>query len=195
MLGKHDSCRRTLVGDHLRGSIQEVILPTRVIDLLGDLRPKLLESNGHKGTFVPLSYCWGTRFGRLDYILTKVNHTEFNDRLPLDRCFKTVLDAFDVAKCLQLRYIWIDALCIVQDDNEDWEREAASMSRIYQTAVLTIAVLGNRDSETGFLDRTGGAAKVYLPWSEKLGAEMKENLSVLGPNSICQSRPTTLKST
>lgn len=37
------------------------------------------------------------------------------------------------------RYIWIDSLCIVQDDAEDWEREAAKMALIFEAAYLTIA--------------------------------------------------------
>jgi Heterokaryon incompatibility protein (HET) len=48
-------------------------------------------------------------------------------------------DAVRVTKTLGLRYLWIDRLCIVQDDEEDWARESSQMCNIYEGAVLTIS--------------------------------------------------------
>ena len=64
---------------------------------------------------------------------------------------KTFQDAITVTRYLGFHYIWIDSLCIVQDDNEDWARESAKMSSIYANAVLTIAASAAADDTYGFL--------------------------------------------
>jgi hypothetical protein len=56
-----------------------------------------------------------------------------------------------IARYLDFDYIWIDCLCIVQDDREDWNREAASMADVYSEAVLTIAASRSRDCSDSFL--------------------------------------------
>lgn len=50
---------------------------------------------------------------------------------------------------LGFRYIWIDSLCIVQDDAEDWEIQASLMSEIYQDAVLTLAATSSSGDNEG----------------------------------------------
>jgi len=49
------------------------------------------------------------------------------------------LDAILITKRLKQRYLWIDSLCIIQDSNDDWQREAANMGNIYKNSVFTIA--------------------------------------------------------
>ncbi|KAL6874826.1 heterokaryon incompatibility domain-containing protein [Trichoderma novae-zelandiae] len=48
-------------------------------------------------------------------------------------------DVVLVLRRLGIEYVWIDSLCIVQDDKEDWRREAAEMALIYTNAELTVA--------------------------------------------------------
>jgi hypothetical protein len=48
-------------------------------------------------------------------------------------------DAILVARRLHIRYLWIDSLCIIQDDEKDWQTESAKMASIYKDALLTIA--------------------------------------------------------
>ena len=47
-----------------------------------------------------------------------------------------------IARALDIRYLWIDSLCIVQDDPADWEAEAARMKDFYAEILFTIACLG-----------------------------------------------------
>lgn len=49
-------------------------------------------------------------------------------------------------------YIWVDSLCIIQDDRVDWEREAAKMGSVYENALLTIAATDARDANYSLLD-------------------------------------------
>lgn len=63
---------------------------------------------------------------------------------------RTFQDAIDITRKLGLKYIWIDSLCIVQDDREDWRRESVQMAAIYGKSYLNIAATDTWDSHQGF---------------------------------------------
>src|SRR5262245_51062482 len=66
----------------------------------------------------------------------------------------TLRDAVIATRKLGVRYLWIDALCIVQDDLYEWEQEAPEMGRIYQNSFCTLAAPGSDSSANGlFLSR------------------------------------------
>lgn len=71
--------------------------------------------------------------------------------MPWDEIPKTFKDAIIVARFLQLRFLWIDSLCIVQDDLNDWAKESSKMSHIYANATITIAAAAAADDMRGFL--------------------------------------------
>ena len=48
-----------------------------------------------------------------------------------------------------LRYIWIDALCTVQDSKEDWLRESAMMLDVHSASLFTLAATASADNEGG----------------------------------------------
>ena len=52
---------------------------------------------------------------------------------------------------LGVEYLWIDSLCIIQDDRNDWEIESAKMADVYSHAYLTIAATGSSTSSGGCL--------------------------------------------
>jgi hypothetical protein len=69
---------------------------------------------------------------------------------------RTFQDAIAMTRKLGVRYMWIDSLCICQDDVKDWERESARMAAVYSNAYLTIAATGSSDAGGGlFFDRPG----------------------------------------
>jgi Heterokaryon incompatibility protein (HET) len=53
------------------------------------------------------------------------------------------------AQRFHLEYLWIDSLCILQDDKIDWQRESANMARVYQNSYLTIAATRSADGMGG----------------------------------------------
>lgn len=55
----------------------------------------------------------------------------------------------NLVRALGCRYVWIDSLCIVQDDGEDWVEESANMSDIYNKAALNIAATLTRSALAG----------------------------------------------
>ncbi|KAI0420615.1 hypothetical protein F5X98DRAFT_371588 [Xylaria grammica] len=61
------------------------------------------------------------------------------------------VDVIVVARGIGVKYVWIDSLCIIQDDIKDWETEAAKMGSIYEGALLVIAATAASDSTGGCL--------------------------------------------
>jgi hypothetical protein len=124
--------------------------PARLLDLgvaadeNGDLQ--LCEGQKEIAPYVTLSHCWGscqplrTTKANLDLHLQKIR---FSD-LP-----KTFQDAVVICRGLGIRYAWIDSLCIIQDDDEDWQIQSANMASIYEGSVLTIAASSARDGTEG----------------------------------------------
>jgi hypothetical protein len=62
-------------------------------------------------------------------------------------------DLITLSRELGIRYLWIDALCIIQDDETDWRKEAALMKDVYANAYLTVAASSIESPHEGFLHR------------------------------------------
>ncbi|OMP87675.1 hypothetical protein BK809_0007762 [Diplodia seriata] len=60
--------------------------------------------------------------------------------------------AVRVARFMSIRYLWIDALCIIQDDPLDWDDQAAKMCAVYACATLVLAADGARDPTCGLFN-------------------------------------------
>ena len=99
--------------------------------------------------YVALSYVWGEGKAyttKLSNIMLHRNHGGLEKNLEeLPRVFH---DAFNLVRCLGVRYIWIDSLCIVQDSNRSWGLNSRVMDLIYGNAVLTICAADGLDSST-----------------------------------------------
>jgi hypothetical protein len=115
--------------------------PTRLLDLrklkdTGLIRIVLGETVSRHRTYMTLSHCWGGVYPETLRTLTDQDReTGFHCRkLP-----PTFLDACLVACELGCSYIWIDALCILQDNKEDWLRESPRMTEVFTRSELTIA--------------------------------------------------------
>jgi hypothetical protein len=76
--------------------------------------------------------------------------------LPLENLCATFRDALLVTRALNHSYLWIDSLCIIQDDPEDWARESALMADVYGNSALNIAATQAKDGNGGlFVNRDG----------------------------------------
>jgi Heterokaryon incompatibility protein (HET) len=93
-----------------------------------------------------LSYCWG---GRYDAMLTSVTLDGYQSVIPVNSLPKTLQDAIHITQWFDIRFIWIDSLCILQDSVADWECEAKTMSEVYRHSHLTIAALKAERSDLG----------------------------------------------
>lgn len=88
------------------------------------------------------------------YVLTKATLEEKCSALDLSRLPKTIIDAIEVTQRLGFTYLWVDALCIVQDAGEDMKDEIAVMGTIYRDSALTIIAANATSSTEGFLSVT-----------------------------------------
>lgn len=109
---------------------------------------------GDHPRYVALSYCWGDTQSE-QVKTTKANLQHRHDATNLSEFPQTIKDAIQVCRSLGFHYIWIDALCIVQDNDREIASEIAKMGSIYQGAALTIGAASAANSTEGFLqDRT-----------------------------------------
>lgn len=125
--------------------------PTRIIDL-GLLQERwkicvrLTNESDVNMIYVTLSHCWGNA-GKC--VLNHNTYDELFAGIPADKLPPTFADAVRICRRLNQRYLWIDALCIIQDDPADWSHEARQMSTVYQNSLFTIAALTAKDSLEG----------------------------------------------
>ena len=130
-------------------------LPTRVLDLGPSdtcSEVKLLITSGAKFPYIALSYCWGNAENMIK--TTKSSITEYIKEIPWVSLPKTFQDAIHLTRALKIRYIWIDSLCIQQDDLQDWERESTNMAAVYSNSYLTIAATAGSNPHAGlFVER------------------------------------------
>ncbi|EGU74429.1 hypothetical protein FOPG_09890 [Fusarium oxysporum f. sp. conglutinans race 2 54008] len=120
--------------------------------------------------YICLSYVWGT--GSQTQYTTKTRDQLSkpgglgNAELP-----QTILDAIKVTKELCIRYIWIDALCITQDDKDDKARIISNMGTIYANAVLSIMASSN-------VNPTDGLPGVGIPRSQEQSIEKLQGITL-----------------
>ncbi|KHE81757.1 hypothetical protein GE21DRAFT_5107, partial [Neurospora crassa] len=131
-------------------------MPTRVIDVGDQTLPAakrvtrivLTKDLKQPQPYTALSYCWGSG---TQAMLNDTNLADFLKLLPESRLSKTHVEAIDLTRLLGIRYLWIDALCIIQKNQKDWEAESKRMSSVYGNAELTIIAGRSPDSGLGFL--------------------------------------------
>lgn len=130
-------------------------IPTRLIDLRGK-HPKLCLGSTIKKNdlqYATLSHCWGAPEKKYQ-TLTKSTLINYLTKIEMEDLPKTFHDAIKVCVGLKIRYIWIDSLCIIQDDKEDWRRESVTMIDVYGSCLLNIAASSSIDGSQGcFFDR------------------------------------------
>ncbi|KAI1466428.1 HET-domain-containing protein [Daldinia caldariorum] len=95
-----------------------------------------------------LSHCWG---GGKPLSLTKSTLHDLKERIDFSKLPATFQDAITVTQELGLVYVWIDSLCIVQDDKTDWEKEAALMGSVYSRAFIVISGASSPNPSTPYL--------------------------------------------
>ncbi|KAJ2891510.1 hypothetical protein MKZ38_000275 [Zalerion maritima] len=136
--------------------------PTRLLDLSGG-KVRLVQtvSSTHKYSYVALSYCWGPPDKASQQLTTtKSSLSKRQDGIELAECTEVVRDAIETTTALSIPYLWIDALCIIQDSPEDWNFEASKMGDVYANAELTVCSLASSNCRQGFLSKTRKTAKV-----------------------------------
>ncbi|KAK5997628.1 hypothetical protein PT974_02992 [Cladobotryum mycophilum] len=139
-------------------------LPKRVLevtlDAQGNTATRLVQDLDLREKYACLSHRWGP--STLLCRTTKETLEAHLLSVPWSKLPKSFQDAATVTYQLGIKYIWIDSLCIVQDDTADWLDQAAQMCDIYSNAYVTLAAAWSDDSATG-LFRTSTAYTIKPP--------------------------------
>lgn len=141
-------------------------LPTRVIEVNPETwKARLLEASGKTGKYLTLSHRWGQS---QPIRTTRANVARHRSEIPRSGLPRTFKDAMRLAIALGVSYIWIDSLCIIQDDADDWNQEAVKMAQYYGNSYVTIAATVSENANGGlFQDVT--CKEVKFAWSGSRG--------------------------
>jgi hypothetical protein len=77
------------------------------------------------------------------------NYSTYLEAIDLSDLPKTFRDAVEVARKLEVPYLWIDSLCIVQDSATDWASESSKMNDVYKNSYLNLAAAASLDANGG----------------------------------------------
>jgi len=152
-----ESCIRECDAHHSSSCTRNVTaFPRRVIDvgipeIFPDVRLQLWDDTSQEDSYIALSYCWGTGSGCHQLTTTSNTFEKHRARINLFDLSKTLQDAVSITRKLGQRYLWVDALCIIQDSDEDKQGEMAIMGEIYSSAYLTISAVSAAGCDKGFL--------------------------------------------
>jgi hypothetical protein len=171
-LDNHESCNKL----HARSGENKGWLPARLVKIISNADGvpeiiKVVETNTcdcppPNIEYATLSYCWGRQ------AFTKLLRSNIDSMtttgMPVRDLPATFQDAITVTTRLGLEYIWIDALCIIQLDAEDWSLHSVTMAKVYSYSTITLAAAASSDAHGGlFRERNPTAingAKINLKW-------------------------------
>ncbi|KAF5550392.1 hypothetical protein FNAPI_7727 [Fusarium napiforme] len=153
-------------------------LPARLVKIIPSANGvpetiKVVETSANDDILPPnikyatLSYCWGRQ------AFTKLLRSNIDSMtttgMPAKDLPATFRDAIAITNRLRLEYIWIDALCIIQLDAEDWSLHSVTMAKVYSYSAITLAAAASSDAHGGlFRQRSSlgiNGAKVNLKWT------------------------------
>ncbi|KAJ8112154.1 hypothetical protein OPT61_g5416 [Boeremia exigua] len=117
-------------------------IPTRLLDISGppETPVRVIETANTtvQGQYCSLSHCWG----KPDFVQLRDNNRKsfMTDGVPWNMLTNNFKQAIEIARFLDIGYIWIDSLCIIQGSAEDWVREASKMHLVYRNSYCNIAI-------------------------------------------------------
>jgi hypothetical protein len=113
------------------------------------LEVRLIETGGMTtAKYCALSHCWGP-VDKQPLRTTRTTCPCHLHGIPLHQLPKTFKESILLTRSLNIKYIWIDSLCIIQDDAADWHFEAGKMADVYRNATLVISASDAKDSTEG----------------------------------------------
>lgn len=78
--------------------------------------------------YVALNYCWGPT---QNFKLQKSTRQALSSGVAIEILPRIMQDAIHFTQSINLDWLWVDSLCIIQDSQEDWNREVLNMRRVY----------------------------------------------------------------
>jgi len=169
-------------------------VPHRLLDLSGEGSVRLLVDPTKSASYVCLSYCWGS--DTRDIVQTTTDNFKAHCHgILISSLAQTIQDAIVVCRALEVMYLWVDGLCIIQGDGEDFKKESSQMADIYRNCLFTIAAKEPDSCKKGFLRPQrhiqpqlqrnlrievpaflGGPVKEILAWSVPEAVSMPDDI-------------------
>jgi Heterokaryon incompatibility protein (HET) len=151
----------------------------------------LLLSQGGRGRWVTLSYCWGDVTPPMT---TSENLAKQCTQISLGSLPPLYQDAIDITRRFGYRYLWIDSLCILQDSSADWIAESSKMGAVYRNAVLNISADASPNPDCGIFEsanrnRNNKAPLLNLPCRSSV-EQLEGSLAIYGePDCLEDENP------
>ncbi|KAK5677888.1 hypothetical protein LTS10_009771 [Elasticomyces elasticus] len=144
--------------------------PTRLIDVQTPCgnQLQLVETSSlpsqtaDESRYIALSYAWGDE-NHKRFLATVANYEELKLGILTTDLPKTFQDAVQVTRGLGVRYLWIDALCILQGLGGDFDTEAERMEVVFSNAYCVIAASRATGTSDGFLGERDKQRVVSIP--------------------------------
>jgi hypothetical protein len=173
------------------GAKEASFQPTRLLFLGDEVQNtiRLVENEASCPIYAALSHRWSeeTQQVRLEHHNIAQRR---QDGISLRELPPMMQDAISVLRQLGVLYVWIDCMCIIQDDKDDWETEAATMASVYANAELTLAATwcagsgqslfhdGSGNSSTAFDIREMNGVPIFLRsvWPHYMERDAEEGL-------------------
>jgi hypothetical protein len=154
---------------------EEMWMPTRLLEISnvsGDLSVHLRDhSQLQCSRYLTLSHCWGPT-GTQNLQLTTASFNSLCSGIAVCSLKPTFQDMAHLTWQLGVRFLWIDCLCIIQDDNEDWKTESALMGKVYANSWLNVSANSRGDNSAGlFAERNGSRLQDYIQIRPKESSE------------------------
>lgn len=133
--------------------------------------------------YVALSYVWG---GAQHLQLRRYNKAELMGKNGLNlyrwAIPQTILDAMTVVQGIDERYLWVDSMCILQDDDDPEKSEQIkNMDQIYGSAILTIVAADATNANAGLEGVREGSRSVM-----QLAEELRPGFHIMAPTAVPQ---------
>ena len=131
------------------------LLPTRVLDVGAEGTDHIrlvgfVRGATRPGKYLALSHRWGDPKQHREFCTLTTNIEDHKKGIMIAKMPKTFRDAVKITRRLGVQYLWIDSLCIIQN-NDDWEHESHLMEQVYSSAYATIAATCSSGTEDGFI--------------------------------------------
>jgi hypothetical protein len=142
----HSNCNKCQLGEAKANIVPSYLLN---INLSHDeVTLERVAAIGEAVSYSALSYCWGSE---QPHQTTCSNLSGYQQGISISSLPRTIQDAITLSRILELRYLWVDSMCIIQDSAVHKQQELGIMGAIYHNAYVVISAASAATCHEGFL--------------------------------------------
>ena len=167
-LSTHASCPRG------RKTLPKRVLSFRRPSPSDEIAVHILEGSQREVDYATLSHRWGSH---QDCLTTRALLDKYKKGIPWSDLPRTFRESIEFCLAIGINYLWIDALCIVQDDVKDWHSEAAKMADVYQNSYITLAATSARSGASGCFHNSSNSRYQHSLYEESQALALIDNLT------------------